>query len=100
MAVEIEALNNPGQGIGMFRESLQKIKNSRVTNNRPKTTWTYPDLGPKMRPPQIGTKYTPKSAILHGEWGVEIGGLKNSGQDVGFFSKTSSKNYEIRSNIK
>ena len=41
-----------------------------------------------------------KSAILHGEWGVEIGGLKDPGQDIGIISKISSKNYEIRSNIK
>ena len=91
MGAEIAGLNNPGQDIGFFQESLQKITNSRVTKNRPETAWKYPDLGPKMRPPQIGTKYTPKSAILHGEWGVEIGGLKNPGQDIGIFSKISSK---------
>ena len=60
---------DPGQDIGRFPKIASTITKAEVIQNRPETAWIYPDLGPKMRPPQIGAKYAPKSAILHGEWG-------------------------------
>ena len=100
--VEIGGLKNPGQDIGIFfcQKSLQKITNSRVTKNRPETAWKYPDLGPKIRPPQIGTKYTPKSAILHGEWGPKKRTWRALVRTEEFCQKSLQDYYTFKSNIK
>ena len=73
MGVGIWDPTNPGQDIGISSRIASTTTKSEVAQNRPETARKCSDLGPKMRPPQIGAKYTPKSAILHGEWGSEYG---------------------------